>query len=194
MTQLVRIPLPSHPVHTSRCYELFPTLTWSRFKNGLRLIAIFHKDVNKTLQWAKKMEENPTMLFVVAAALTTDNGTILLQKRPEGKPMAGLWEFPGGKVEQGEAPKNALIRELAEELSIIVAADDLIPVTFASEDLGEKHLLLLLYRCNRWQNQPIPNDWQELMWSDLDQMRMLPMPPADAPFIEILARLGRNVC
>ena len=135
------------------------------------------------------MEENPTMLFVVAAALTSDSGAILLQKRPEGRTMAGLWEFPGGKVEPSEAPKTALIRELAEELSIKVDAEDLIPVTFASEDLEGRNLLLLLYKCTQWQNELVSNDGQELRWTNFDDMRALPMPPADAPFISILERL-----
>jgi 8-oxo-dGTP diphosphatase len=168
---------------------LFPALTWSRFKNGLRLTAIFHKDINKSFQLGKKMEENPTLVFVVAAALTNESGLILLQKRPEGRAMAGLWEFPGGKVEKGEVPKNALIRELKEELSIIVDAQDLIPITFASEDLAGGHLLLLLYKCDAWVNEPAAMDNQELRWVDFDEMKALPMPPADAPFIPILEML-----
>ena len=156
---------------------------------GLRLNSIFHKDVNKSFRQVKKMEENPTMLFVVAAALTNKSGTILLQKRPEGKAMAGLWEFPGGKVEKGETPKAALIRELREELSIKVDAEDLIPITFANENLGDRNMLLLLYQCSQWTNDPISNDQQELRWTNFDEMRSLPMPPADAPFISILERL-----
>ncbi len=136
------------------------------------------------------MEENPTMLFVVAAALTSETGSILLQKRPAGRAMAGLWEFPGGKVEKGEVPKNALIRELKEELSIIVDAEDLIPVTFASEDLEGRHLLLLLYKSTKWTNEPIAMDDQELRWVGFDEMRTLPMPPADEPFISILELLS----
>ncbi len=138
------------------------------------------------------MEENPTMLFVVAAALTNESGHILLQKRPEGRAMAGLWEFPGGKVEAGETAKNALIRELAEELSIIIDADDLIPLTFASEDLDGRHLLLLLFKCGRWIKDPAPMDQQELRWVDFDEMKILPMPPADAPFISILEQLSQS--
>jgi 8-oxo-dGTP diphosphatase len=169
---------------------LFPTLIWSRFKNGLRLSPIFHKVINKVLPTINIMEENPTMLFVVAAALTLNNGGILLQRRPSGKPMEGLWEFPGGKVEAGELPKNALIRELAEELGIVVDARDLIPCTFASEDLGARHLVLLLYRCSRWAGEVRGVDGQELRWVGFDEMRQLPMPPADAPFIDILAQMA----
>jgi 8-oxo-dGTP diphosphatase len=91
------------------------------------------------------MEKNPTTLFVVAAALTNQSGAILLQKRPDHVSMGGLWEFPGGKVEAGESPEVALARELFEELGISVNPQDLIPETFASEPLGDRHLLLLLY-------------------------------------------------
>ncbi len=139
------------------------------------------------------MEKNPTMLFVVAAALTTQNGSILLQRRPEGRAMAGLWEFPGGKVESGETPKSALVRELFEEIGVTIAADDLIPITFASESLdgnpGGRQLLLLLFSCQIWAGDPIALDGQELRWVDLHEMRSLPMPPADAPFIDILEKL-----
>jgi 8-oxo-dGTP diphosphatase len=136
------------------------------------------------------MEENPTMLFVVAAALTSETGSILVQKRPFGRTMAGLWEFPGGKVEKDEVPKNALIRELKEELSIIVDAEDLIPVTFASEDLADRHLLLLLFKCEKWIKDPTAMDNQELRWVNFDEMKTLPMPPADEPFISILELLS----
>jgi 8-oxo-dGTP diphosphatase len=163
------------------------------FQIGLRLIAIFHKDINKSFQQVKKMEKNPTMLFVVAAALTLQDGSILLQKRPEGRAMAGLWEFPGGKVESGETAKAALVRELYEEIGIEVSADDLIPVTFASGSLdghsGGRELLLLLFSCDRWIGDPEALDEQELRWVDLAEMRTLPMPPADAPFIDILEKL-----
>ncbi len=101
------------------------------------------------------MEKNPTMLFVVAAALTNQDGEILLQKRPEGRQMAGLWEFPGGKVDVGESPESALVRELQEELGIDVLAENLVPITFASEPLGDRNLLLLLYRCTKWQGEPL---------------------------------------
>jgi 8-oxo-dGTP diphosphatase len=129
------------------------------------------------------------MIFVVAAALTSETGTILLQKRPEGRHMEGLWEFPGGKVEPGESPESALIRELNEELSIEVEANDMIPVTFASEALSDAHLLLLLYICRKWKGDPIPVEAPEIAWVTLDEMRGLPMPPADAPFIGILEKL-----
>ncbi len=135
------------------------------------------------------MEKNPTMLFVVAAALTNENDEILLQKRPEGRSMAGLWEFPGGKVEPFESPESALVRELKEELGVTVEGKNLTPVTFASEALGDKHLVLLLYACRIWSGDPLPLESPEIAWVSLNNMRKLDMPPADAPFIDALARL-----
>ncbi len=133
------------------------------------------------------MEENPTMLFVVAAALTNENDEILLQKRPEGRSMAGLWEFPGGKVEEGETPESALIRELEEELGVGIEAQNLYPVTFASEALGDKHLILMLYICRIWSGEPKALESPEIAWVPLSEMHNLEMPPADGPFIDALA-------
>ena len=129
------------------------------------------------------MEKNPTTLFVVAAALTNQAGEILLQKRPAGKQMAGLWEFPGGKVESGESPESALVRELHEELGIEVSATNLRPITFASEPLQDRNLLLLLYRCTQWQGEPAALDSPELRWLRPAAMHGLPMPPADKPLV-----------
>jgi 8-oxo-dGTP diphosphatase len=134
------------------------------------------------------MEEKPTMLYVVAAALTTEDRRILVQKRPEGRVMAGLWEFPGGKLDPAETPEEALIRELDEELGIGVEACDLVPCTFASEDLEGKRLVLLLYRCRKWSGEPMPLDGQEIRWVDTKAMKLLKMPPADAPFIAFLEK------
>jgi 8-oxo-dGTP diphosphatase len=153
----------------------------------LRTITFFHKDINKSFRVNKKMEKNPTMLFVVAAALTNENDEILLQKRPAGRNMAGLWEFPGGKVENGETPESALVRELEEELGIVVDAKNLHPLTFASEALADKHLVLLLYNCRLWVGEPKPLDSPEIAWVSISDMRKLHMPPADAPFIDALA-------
>lgn len=135
------------------------------------------------------MEISPTILFVVAAALTNDKGEILLQKRPMGAQMAGLWEFPGGKVDIGESPEAALVRELAEELGIIVAAQDLVPETFASEPLGDRNLVLLLYRCTTWLGAPSAIYASEIQWTLPQDMADLPMPPADYPLVHKLQGL-----
>ncbi len=135
------------------------------------------------------MEKNPKTLFVVAAALTDESGAILLQKRPDDAAMGGLWEFPGGKVEAGEAPEAALARELFEELGLSVNPHDLIPETFASEPLGDRHLLLLLYRCVMWEGAPMPHFASEIAWVHPKDMAALPMPPADYPLVERLKRL-----
>jgi 8-oxo-dGTP diphosphatase len=134
------------------------------------------------------MEKNPTLL-VVAAALVRGDGRVLLQQRPAGKAMAGLWEFPGGKVEAGERPEPALVRELAEELGIAVTQEALAPAAFASAALGERHLLLLLYLCRRWEGEPEALDAAALQWVRPEEMRDLPMPPADVPLVEALERL-----
>ena len=135
------------------------------------------------------MEKNPTMLFVVAAALTNQAGEILLQRRPEGRQMAGLWEFPGGKVDAGESPESALVRELNEELGINVDPQKLQPMTFASEPLEERNLLLLLYICREWQGEPQPLDAPEIRWLHPSDMHKLPMPPADKPLVVALENL-----
>jgi len=132
------------------------------------------------------MEKNPTMLFVVAAALIDAQGRICLQKRPENKVMAGLWEFPGGKVETGEQPEAALARELREELDITVDPANLQPITFASESVGGHDLLLLLYICDQWNGDVTAMEASDIKWVRPQEMIDLQMPPADAPFIPIL--------
>ncbi|MBV9932000.1 MAG: (deoxy)nucleoside triphosphate pyrophosphohydrolase [Alphaproteobacteria bacterium] len=134
------------------------------------------------------MEKNPTLL-VVAAALVRADGAVLLQQRPAGKAMAGLWEFPGGKVEPGERPEAALARELAEELGIVVAEAALAPAAFASAPLGERHLLLLLYLCREWAGEPEALDAAGLKWVRPAEMHALPMPPADVPVVEALEQV-----
>lgn len=134
------------------------------------------------------MQDSPT-LTVVAAALVAADGRILLQQRAAGRAMAGLWEFPGGKVENGELPERALARELDEELGIAVAPEALGPACFASAPLGERHMLLLLYLCRRWQGEPRPLDAAALRWAKIDEMERLPMPPADEPLIPLLRAL-----
>ncbi|MBO9711604.1 (deoxy)nucleoside triphosphate pyrophosphohydrolase [Sphingomonas sp.] len=129
------------------------------------------------------------MLLVVAAALVDADGRVLVQQRPEGKPMAGLWEFPGGKVEPGEVPEAALIRELGEELGIRTEAACLAPAAFASEALGERHLLLLLYVLRKWQGVPEARHASVLKWVRPLELHALAMPPADKPLIGLLEAL-----
>lgn len=128
-------------------------------------------------------------LLVVAAALIDADGRVLLQQRPPGKAMAGLWEFPGGKVEAAETPEAALIRELEEELGIRTHASCLAPAAFASEALGDRHLLLLLYVCRKWQGLPEARHATALTWVRPNQMYALDMPPADLPLIGLLDSL-----
>ncbi len=128
-------------------------------------------------------------LFVTAAALVDRDGRVLLQQRPEGKAMAGLWEFPGGKVEAGETPEDALVRELEEELGISTHKSCLAPVTFASEPLGDRQLLLLLYVCRKWSGTPQLRHASAFRWVRPVEMFALPMPPADLPMIGVLDAL-----
>jgi len=132
----------------------------------------------------------PSILFpVVAVALVDGEGNVLVQRRPKGKAMAGLWEFPGGKIEPGEAPEAALVRELAEELGITIDPSDLKPATFASEALGDRHLLLLLYACRRWAGVPQALHAEALLWCTPRHLYDLAMPPADLPLIAQLEAL-----
>jgi 8-oxo-dGTP diphosphatase len=128
-------------------------------------------------------------MTVVAAALAQEGNEILLQQRAPGRAMAGLWEFPGGKVEAGELPEVALVRELREELGIEVETADLLPACFASAPLGERHMILLLYLCRRWQGNPRPLDAAALRWERPAAMHALAMPPADAPLVDLLETL-----
>ena len=128
------------------------------------------------------------VLLVAAVALLDDAGRVLLAKRPAGKAMAGLWEFPGGKLEPGETPEAALIRECAEELGLTIAADDLTPLTFASHAYDGFHLLMPVYLCRRWQGDPMPQEGQQVAWVAPAALADYPMPPADAPLIDLLQR------
>ncbi len=129
------------------------------------------------------------IVLVAAVALIDADGRILLAKRPEGKTLAGLWEFPGGKVEQGERPETALIRELKEELGIDVEHSCLAPLTFASHAYKEFHLLMPLYICRRWKGMAQALEGQVLKWVFAKNLREYPMPPADLPLIPHLQEL-----
>ena len=129
------------------------------------------------------------LLLVVAVALIDADGRVLLAQRPPGKSLAGLWEFPGGKVEPGERPEDTLIRELAEELGIAVREPCLAPLTFASHAYESFHLLMPLYACRRWEGTPRALEGQTPKWVRPGALRALPMPPADAPLIPFLVDL-----
>ncbi len=130
-----------------------------------------------------------TTLLVAACALIDVDGRVLIAQRPPGKPMAGLWEFPGGKVEPGERPEQTLIRELREELSIEVQEACLAPLTFASHCYPQFHLLMPLYVCRRWTGMVQPLEGQQLAWVKPNKLRDYPMPDADVPLIAHLIGL-----
>ncbi len=130
-----------------------------------------------------------SLVLVAACALVDSDRRVLLAQRPAGKPMAGLWEFPGGKVEAGETPETCLIRELSEELGVRTRADCLAPLTFASHAYPEFHLLMPLYICRRYEGTPTGTEGQTLKWVRPGEMRKLPMPPADVPLISMLMDL-----
>lgn len=129
------------------------------------------------------------LVLVAACALIDVDGRVLLAQRPPGKTMAGLWEFPGGKVESGERPEDSLIRELKEELGIIVKEACLAPLTFASHAYPEFHLLMPLFVCRRWDGMVTPREGQRLAWVRPNRLREYPMPPADEPLIAHLTAL-----
>lgn len=129
------------------------------------------------------------IVLVAACALIDPDGRVLLAQRPEGKSMAGLWEFPGGKVEAGERPEVTLIRELREELGIVVKEDCLAPLTFASHSYPDFHLLMPLYVCRRWEGTVAAQEGQALTWVRPNRLRDYPMPPADEPLVSHLTTL-----
>ena len=132
------------------------------------------------------------VLLVVAAALFDEHGRILLAQRPEGKAMAGLWEFPGGKLETGELPEAALARELNEELGIRVNPVDLKPIKFASHSYEDFHLLMPLYACHRWDGELSPREGQSLSWVEPAKLHDYPAPAADIPLFDELAGESRS--
>ena len=136
------------------------------------------------------MESGTRPLVLVAACVLLDgDGRILIAKRPPGCSLAGLWEFPGGKVEPGESPEHALIRELAEELGIEIVAADLAPLTFASHVYPDFHLLMPLFLCRRWRGEVRPHEGQELLWVIPAELVSYAMPPADEPLKAVLPAL-----
>jgi 8-oxo-dGTP diphosphatase len=129
------------------------------------------------------------LVLVSAVALIDVEGRVLLAQRPEGKSMAGLWEFPGGKLEAGETPEAALVRELHEELGIETWDSCLAPLTFASHSYDDFHLMMPLFACRKWNGVPVPREGQVLKWVKAGDLRDYPMPPADIPLIPILRDL-----
>ncbi|WP_020181074.1 (deoxy)nucleoside triphosphate pyrophosphohydrolase [Methylopila sp. M107] len=129
------------------------------------------------------------LVLVVACALIDPDGRVLIAQRPEGKSLAGLWEFPGGKVEAGERPEQTLIRELAEELGVTVEEPCLAPLTFASHAYDDFHLLMPLYVCRRWTGIVTGREGQAVKWVRPDRLRDHPMPPADEPLVAHLIDL-----
>ena len=135
------------------------------------------------------MRPGDKILLVVACALVDSDGRVLIAQRPEGKSLAGLWEFPGGKMESGETPEETLVRELREELGIETKPACLAPLTFASHSYDGFHLLMPLYVCRRFEGIPQPLEAQALKWVKPNKLRDYPMPPADAPLIPFLIDL-----
>jgi 8-oxo-dGTP diphosphatase len=129
------------------------------------------------------------LVLVAAVALVDSDGRVLLAQRPEGKHLAGLWEFPGGKVHSGETPETALIRELKEELDIDTDVRCLAPFTFASHSYPDFHLLMPLYVCRVWKGIPRPCEGQKLSWARVAELPSYPMPPADIPLVAMLRDL-----
>jgi len=134
-----------------------------------------------------------TLVLVAACVFVDEAGAVLITKRPEGKPLAGLWEFPGGKVEDWETPERALIRELKEELGVDVSAPGLTPLTFVSHTYPEFHLLMPVYVCRRWRGDMAANEGQDIAWVSPETLLSYAMPPADEPLKHSLPDLLRLV-
>ena len=138
------------------------------------------------------MTAHVRLLLVAAAVLLDGDGRVLLAQRPQGKSLAGLWEFPGGKIEAGERPEAALARELHEELGIVVATSDLKPTGFASHAYEDFHLLMPVWRTRIWQGEPTSREGQQLAWVPVADLEQYPMPPADIPLISLLNALNEQ--
>ena len=136
------------------------------------------------------MNSERPLVLVSAVALVRDDGRLLLAQRPEGKSMAGLWEFPGGKVEVSESPEIALVRELDEELGIEVATEDLEPFSFASHGYDAFHLMMPVYLCRKWKGEPTGLEGQAIAWVSVEDFDRYPTPPAD---VELMTRFGQWV-
>ena len=134
-------------------------------------------------------ETGKAILLVAAAALVDVDGRVLIAERPEGRSMAGLWEFPGGKVQEGETPEAALVRELHEELGIDTRQSCLAPIAFASHAYDDFHLLMPLFACRTWLGQPQGREGQRLAWVQAARLADYPMPPADLPLVALLRDL-----
>lgn len=130
------------------------------------------------------------MVLVVACALLDEKGRVLMAERPAGKELAGLWEFPGGKVETGERPEEALVRELREELGVETDPADLKPFAFASHGYEELHLLMPLFVCRVWRGDPAPMEGQKIAWTPVNELDALEVPPADIPLVAALMKEG----
>lgn len=135
------------------------------------------------------------VVLVSAVALVNEEGDLLLAQRPEGKNLAGLWEFPGGKVEMGESPEKALVRELKEELGIEVKEQDFTPFTFASHTYDDFHLLMPVYLCQSWKGEPKGCEGQAIAWVSTEDLAKYPTPPADVGLMDEFRRwIGHRVC
>jgi len=128
-------------------------------------------------------------VLVAACALIDPQGRVLIAERPPGKSMAGLWEFPGGKVEPGERPEDAVIREMREELGVTIEESALSPLVFASHTYPDFHLLMPVFLCRRWEGMVSPTEGQKITWASPDELERFPMPPADAPLLPLLRRM-----
>ena len=140
--------------------------------------------------WAAETAQvQKDIVLVAAAALIDSDGRVLLAQRPAGKTMAGLWEFPGGKVESGETPEQALVRELREELGVETRNSCLAPIAFASHGYDDFHLLMPLFACRVWQGFAVPREGQQIKWVHLRDLARYPMPDADKPLVALLRDL-----